>query len=256
MKKKKIRIIPAIDIIDGKCVRLSKGNFKTKIIYNDNPLDVAKSFEDHGIEYLHLIDLDGAKTGKIVNHKVLETIATKTNLKIDFGGGIKTSGDVKTAFESGANQITGGSIAVNDAEKFLKWIERFGADKMILGADFNPYETGAKIAISGWKKESTEDLLPFIFNYLQNKISYVVCTDISKDGMLTGPSFDVYKQILAHCNTEENTNHIKLIASGGISEFDEIPKLAELGCEGVIIGKAIYEDRISLKQLENYIISK
>ncbi len=254
MKKNKIRIIPAIDIIDGKCVRLSKGNFKTKIIYNDNPLEVAKSFEDHGIEYLHLIDLDGAKTGKIVNHKVLETIATKTNLKIDFGGGIKTSGDVKIAFESGANQITGGSVAVNDAEKFLKWIERFGPEKMILGADFNPYQTGAKIAISGWKKESTEDLLPFIYNYLQNKISYVVCTDISKDGMLSGPSFEIYKQILAHCNTEENTNHIKLIASGGISEFDEIPKLADLGCEGVIIGKAIYEDRISLKQLENYII--
>jgi phosphoribosylformimino-5-aminoimidazole carboxamide ribotide isomerase len=254
MKNNKIRIIPAIDIIDGKCVRLSKGNFKTKIIYNDNPLEVAKSFEDHGIEYLHLIDLDGAKTGKIVNHKVLETIATKTNLKIDFGGGIKTSGDVKIAFESGANQITGGSVAVNDAEKFLKWIERFGPEKMILGADFNPYQTGAKIAISGWKKESTEDLLPFIYNYLQNKISYVVCTDISKDGMLSGPSFEIYKQILAHCNTEENTNHIKLIASGGISEFDEIPKLADLGCEGVIIGKAIYEDRISLKQLENYII--
>ena len=254
MNNNKIRIIPAIDIIDGKCVRLSKGNFKTKIIYNDNPLDVAKSFEDHGIEYLHLIDLDGAKTGKIVNHKVLETIATKTNLKIDFGGGIKTSGDVKIAFNSGANQITGGSVAVNDAEKFLKWIERFGPEKMILGADFNPYQTGAKIAISGWKKESTEDLLPFIYNYLQNKISYVVCTDISKDGMLCGPSFEIYKQILAHCNTEENTNHIKLIASGGISEFDEIPKLADLGCEGVIIGKAIYEDRISLKQLENYII--
>lgn len=254
MKKNKIRIIPAIDIIDGKCVRLSKGNFKTKIIYNDNPLEVAKSFEDHGIENLHLIDLDGAKTGKIVNHKVLETIATQTNLKIDFGGGIKTSGDVKIAFESGANQITGGSVAVNDAEKFLKWIERFGPEKMILGADFNPYQTGAKIAISGWKKESTEDLLPFIYNYLQNKISYVVCTDISKDGMLSGPSFEIYKQILAHCNTEENTNHIKLIASGGISEFDEIPKLADLGCEGVIIGKAIYEDRISLKQLENYII--
>ncbi|OGS81629.1 MAG: 1-(5-phosphoribosyl)-5-[(5-phosphoribosylamino)methylideneamino]imidazole-4-carboxamide isomerase [Flavobacteria bacterium RIFCSPLOWO2_12_FULL_31_7] len=249
-----MRIIPAIDIIDGKCVRLSKGNFKTKIIYNDNPLEVAKSFEDHGIENLHLIDLDGAKTGKIVNHKVLETIATQTNLKIDFGGGIKTSGDVKIAFESGANQITGGSVAVNDAEKFLKWIERFGPEKMILGADFNPYQTGAKIAISGWKKESTEDLLPFIYNYLQNKISYVVCTDISKDGMLSGPSFEIYKQILAHCNTEENTNHIKLIASGGISEFDEIPKLADLGCEGVIIGKAIYEDRISLKQLENYII--
>jgi len=255
MNNNKIRIIPAIDIIDGKCVRLSKGNFNTKIIYNDNPVDVAKSFEDHGIEYLHLVDLDGAKTGRIVNHKVLEAIATKTNLKIDFGGGIKVSEDIKVAFESGANQITGGSIAVNDAEKFLRWIEIFGPNKMILGADFNSYPDGAKIAISGWEKESTEDLLPFIYNYLQNKISYVVCTDISKDGMLSGPSFEVYKQILEHCNVKGNKNKIKLIASGGISTFDEIPELAELGCEGVIIGKAIYENRISLKQLENYIIS-
>jgi len=256
MSNNKIRIIPAIDIIGGKCVRLSKGNFDTKIIYNDNPVDVAKTFEDHGIEYLHLVDLDGAKTGKIVNHKVLESIATKTNLKIDFGGGIKVSEDLKIAFESGANQITGGSIAVNDANKFIRWVEKYGSEKMILGADFNPYPEGAKIAISGWGKESTEDLLPFIYNYLQNKISYVVCTDISKDGMLSGPSFEVYKQILKYCNVIENNNQIKLIASGGISEFDEIPKLAELGCEGVIIGKAIYENRISLKQLENYILNR
>ncbi len=255
MRKNKIRIIPAIDIIDGKCVRLSKGDYDTKKIYNENPLEVAKNFEAHGIEYLHLVDLDGAKSSKIINHRILEEIATKTSLKIDFGGGLKSDDDVKIAFNSGANQITGGSIAVNDAEKFLKWIEQYGVYKMILGADFNPHKKCAKIAISGWKEESSEDLLPFIYNYLQNKISYVVCTDISKDGMLTGPSFEVYKQIIQHCNVEENENHIKLIASGGISEFDEIPKLAELGCEGVIIGKAIYENRISLKQLENYIIS-
>ena len=246
MKKKKIRIIPAIDIIDGKCVRLSKGNFKTKIIYNDNPLDVAKSFEDHGIEYLHLVDLDGAKSSRIINYKVLEEIATKTTLKIDFGGGLKSDEDLKIAFECGANQITGGSIAVKKTNVFLSWIEKFGTDKIILGADVN----NEKIAISGWLEESQEDLIPFIQNYKSLGIQYVICTDINKDGMLEGPSFDLYRKIISQ------TNDLKLIASGGISEFDEIPKLAELGCEGVIIGKAIYEDRISLKQLENYIISK
>lgn len=246
MKKKKIRIIPAIDIIDGKCVRLSKGNFKTKIIYNDNPLDVAKSFEDHGIEYLHLVDLDGAKSSRIINYKVLEEIATKTTLKIDFGGGLKSDEDLKIAFECGANQITGGSIAVKKPNVFLSWIEKFGTDKIILGADVN----NEKIAISGWLEESQENLIPFIQNYKSLGIQYVICTDINKDGMLEGPSFDLYRKIISQ------TNDLKLIASGGISEFDEIPKLAELGCEGVIIGKAIYEDRISLKQLENYIISK
>lgn len=246
MKKKKIRIIPAIDIIDGKCVRLSKGNFKTKIIYNDNPLDVAKSFEDHGIEYLHLVDLDGAKSSRIINYKVLEEIATKTTLKIDFGGGLKSDEDLKIAFECGANQITGGSIAAKKPNVFLSWIEKFGTDKIILGADVN----NEKIAISGWLEESQEDLIPFIQNYKSLGIQYVICTDINKDGMLEGPSFDLYRKIISQ------TNDLKLIASGGISEFDEIPKLAELGCEGVIIGKAIYEDRISLKQLENYIISK
>ena len=246
MNKNKIRIIPAIDIIDGKCVRLSKGNFKTKIIYNDNPLDVAKSFEDHGIEYLHLVDLDGAKSSRIINYKVLEEIATKTTLKIDFGGGLKSDEDLKIAFECGANQITGGSIAVKKPNVFLSWIEKFGTDKIILGADVN----NEKIAISGWLEESQEDLIPFIQNYKSLGIQYVICTDINKDGMLEGPSFDLYRKIISQ------TNDLKLIASGGISEFDEIPKLAELGCEGVIIGKAIYEDRISLKQLENYIISK
>lgn len=246
MNNNKIRIIPAIDIIDGKCVRLSKGNFKTKIIYNDNPLDVAKSFEDHGIEYLHLVDLDGAKSSRIINYKVLEEIATKTTLKIDFGGGLKSDEDLKIAFECGANQITGGSIAVKKPNVFLSWIEKFGTDKIILGADVN----NEKIAISGWLEESQENLIPFIQNYKSLGIQYVICTDINKDGMLEGPSFDLYRKIISQ------TNDLKLIASGGISEFDEIPKLAELGCEGVIIGKAIYEDRISLKQLENYIISK
>jgi phosphoribosylformimino-5-aminoimidazole carboxamide ribotide isomerase len=241
-----MRIIPAIDIIDGKCVRLSKGDYNTKIIYNENPLEVAKSFEEHGIEYLHLVDLDGAKSSQIVNYKILEQIATKTKLKIDFGGGLKSDADLKIAFENGANQITGGSIAVKNRSIFEKWIAEYGADKIILGADAN----NEKVAVSGWLEESDEYLLPFIENYQAKGIQYVICTDIAKDGMLEGPSFDLYEKILAEAKG------IKLIASGGISTFDELPKLAELGCEGTIIGKAIYEGRISLKQLENYIIGK
>jgi phosphoribosylformimino-5-aminoimidazole carboxamide ribotide isomerase len=241
-----MRIIPAIDIIDGKCVRLSKGDYNTKIIYNENPLEVAKSFEAHGIEYLHLVDLDGAKSSQIVNYKILEQIATQTKLKIDFGGGLKSDADLKIAFENGANQITGGSIAVKNRSIFEKWIAEYGADKIILGADAN----NEKVAVSGWLEESDEYLLPFIENYQAKGIQYVICTDIAKDGMLEGPSFDLYKKILAEAKG------IKLIASGGISTFDELPKLAELGCEGTIIGKAIYEGRISLKQLENYIIGK
>ncbi|WP_418262913.1 1-(5-phosphoribosyl)-5-[(5-phosphoribosylamino)methylideneamino]imidazole-4-carboxamide isomerase [Flavobacterium faecale] len=240
-----MRIIPAIDIIDGKCVRLSKGDYNTKIIYNENPLEVAKEFEAHGIEYLHLVDLDGAKSSKIVNHKILEQIATKTSLKIDFGGGLKADSDLKIAFESGANQITGGSIAVKNRAIFEQWIAKFGADKIILGADAN----NEKVAVSGWLEESNEDLVPFIQNYQSKGIEYVICTDIAKDGMLEGPSFDLYSKILSQAKG------LKLIASGGISTFDELPKLAEIGCEGTIIGKAIYEGRISLKQLENYIIS-
>ena len=245
-----MRIIPAIDIIDGKCVRLSKGNYDTKKIYNENPLEVAKEFEAHGIEHLHLVDLDGAKSKHIVNHKVLETIANNTNLKIDFGGGLKTDADLKIAFNSGANQITGGSIAVKDPETFKSWIEKFGSDKIILGADAKD----EKVAVSGWLEESKEELIPFIQNYKAKGIVYVICTDISKDGMLQGPSFDLYKKILKKCNSENGRN-IKLIASGGISTFDELPRLAEIGCEGTIIGKAIYENRISLKQLENYILN-
>jgi len=245
-----LRIIPAIDIIDGKCVRLTKGDYTTKKIYNENPLEVAKEFEDAGITHLHVVDLDGAKASQIINHKVLEQIASKTNLKIDFGGGLKSDKDLEIAFNSGANQITGGSIAVKNRTIFESWIEKFGTEKIILGADFYPDTSGGKIATNGWQEESSLSLIPFIKGYQQKGIQYVICTDISKDGMLEGPSFDIYQKILSE------VKDIKLIASGGISTFDELPKLAEMGCEGVIIGKAIYENKISLKQLEQFIISQ
>ncbi len=240
-----MRIIPAIDIIDGKCVRLSKGDYDTKKIYNEHPLEVAKQFEAHGIEYLHLVDLDGAKSKHIVNHRVLEEIASKTALKIDFGGGLKTDKDLKIAFESGAAQITGGSIAVKDPGLFKDWISKHGREKIILGADAKD----EKVAVSGWTEESKEELIPFIQAYQENGVSYVICTDISKDGMLEGPSFDLYERILSNCK------QINLIASGGISTYEELPRLAKMGCEGTIIGKAIYENRISLKQLEQFILN-
>ena len=240
-----MRLIPAIDIIEGKCVRLSKGDYGTKKIYNESPLEVAKQFESHGIQYLHLVDLDGAKSKHIVNHKVLESIASQTRLKIDFGGGLKSDEDLKIAFESGASQITGGSIAVKDKETFLEWLKTYGSEKIILGAD----ASNEKVAISGWQEESKQDLVPFIQSYQKDGIQYVICTDISKDGMLQGPSFDLYRKILS-----QTESGLKLIASGGISTFDELPKLAEIGCEGTIIGKAIYENRISLKQMEQYIL--
>ncbi|SHI89414.1 1-(5-phosphoribosyl)-5-[(5-phosphoribosylamino)methylideneamino]imidazole-4-carboxamide isomerase [Pseudozobellia thermophila] len=239
-----MRIIPAIDIIEGKCVRLSKGDYDTKKIYNENPLEVAKAFEDHGIQYLHLVDLDGAKSKHIVNYHVLERIASKTSLKIDFGGGLKTDRDLRIAFDSGAHQITGGSIAVKDKETFSGWITTYGPDKIILGAD----AMDEKIAVSGWQEESTEELIPFIKGYQEKGIAYVICTDISRDGMLQGPSFDLYQRIIEECKG------VKLIASGGISTYDELPRLAEMGCEGTIIGKAIYENRISIKQLEGFVL--
>lgn len=241
-----MRIIPAIDIIEGKCVRLSKGDYNTKKIYNENPLEVAKSFQDHGIEYLHLVDLDGAKSSHIVNYKILEKIASKTGLKVDFGGGLKSDKDLKVAFESGANQITGGSIAVKEPEIFQSWLQKYGSEKIILGAD----AINRKIAVSGWMEDSDKEIIPFIQEFEDKGVKYVICTDISKDGMLEGPSFELYEEILAE------TNNISLIASGGISEFDELPKLKELGCEGVIIGKAIYENRISLKQLEEFSLNQ
>ena len=241
-----MRIIPAIDIINGQCVRLTKGDYETKKVYNQNPLEVAKAFEDSGIEYLHVVDLDGAKASHIVNYKVLEDIAGKTNLKVDFGGGLKSDEDLYVAFESGANQITGGSIAVKTPEVFKQWINRYGSDKLILGADCN----SEKIAISGWQEESDIDVIPFIKGYQAKGIQYVICTDISKDGMLEGPSFDLYERIIIDCDETS----LKLIASGGISDYNELPKLKEMGCEGVIIGKAIYENKISLKQLETFIL--
>ena len=244
-----MRIIPAIDIIDGKCVRLTKGDYNTKKIYNENPLEVAKEFEAAGIEFLHVVDLDGAKASQIINYKVLEQIASKTSLKIDFGGGLKSNKDLEIAFNSGANQITGGSIAVKNSDIFESWIAKYGAQKIILGADFYPDSAGGKIATNGWQEESTLELIPFIKGYQNKGIQYVICTDISKDGMLQGPSFEVYKEIITE------VKNVKLIASGGISTFDELPRLAENGCEGVIIGKAIYEKKISLKQLEQYILN-
>ena len=246
-----MRIIPAIDIIDGKCVRLSKGDYATKKVYSENPLEVAKEFEVHGIEFLHLVDLDGARSSHIVNYKILEQIASQTTLKIDFGGGLKSDEDLHIAFESGADQITGGSIAVKDEEIFTRWLSTYGNNKIILGADAK----NEKIAVSGWQEESSIDLIPFIAKYQQRGVEYVICTDISKDGMLEGPSFALYQRILEQCGSAGTGRQIHLIASGGVSNFEELPKLAELGCEGVIIGKAIYEDRISLKQLENYILN-
>lgn len=239
-----MRIIPAIDLIDGKCVRLSKGDYATQKTYNEHPLEVAKEFEAHGIEYLHLVDLDGAKSKHIVNHKVLEDIASKTSLKIDFGGGLKSDEDLKIAFENGAHQITGGSIAVKEPKTFEQWITTYGSDKIILGADVQ----GDRIATNGWLETSEHRLVDFVKDYHAKGIHYVICTDISKDGMLQGPSFDVYRDLL------EQQPEIKLIASGGISTFDELPKLAAMGCEGTIIGKAIYENRIALKELENFIL--
>ena len=239
-----MRIIPAIDIIEGKCVRLSKGDYDTKKIYNESPLEVAKDFEAHGIAYLHLVDLDGAKSKHIVNYKVLERLANKTSLKIDFGGGLKSDTDINIAFESGASQITGGSIAVKSPETFMRWLDQYGSEKIILGADVK----GTHIAIEGWLKTSEKTIFDFVHDYKKKGVEYVICTDISKDGMLEWPAFDLYKSLLAK-------EDIKLIASGGISKFEELPQLQDLGCEGVIIGKAIYENRISLKQLENYVIN-
>lgn len=244
-----MRIIPAIDIIDGKCVRLTKGDYGTKKVYNENPMEVAKQFEASGIEYLHLVDLDGAKAHHIVNYKILEQIASKTSLKIDFGGGLKTNEDLYIAFNSGAKQITGGSIAVKDPKTFLGWITKYGGQKIILGADCK----NGKIAISGWQEDSEEEIIPFIKDYQKKTIQYVICTDISKDGMLEGPSFELYEQIIKECSNNSNGQSIKLIASGGVSCLEDLEALKALGCEGVIIGKALYEGHIYLRDLERYI---
>ena len=235
-----MRIIPAIDIIEGKCVRLTKGDYATKKVYNENPLEVAKAFEANGIQYLHLVDLDGAKTKHIVNHKVLENLTKNTSLKIDFGGGIKTNEDVKIAFESGASQITGGSISVQKPTMFLEWLATYGSEKIILGADAH----NRKIATDGWMQSTDMDVVAFICRFEQADIRYVICTDIAKDGMLQGASNALYEEIL-----QKTT--VQLIASGGVSSIEDLIKLKAIGCEGVIIGKALYEGKITLKELEN-----
>ena len=256
-----MRIIPAIDIIDGKCIRLTKGDYSTMKVYNDNPVDMAKMFEDHGIQYLHLVDLDGAKERRIVNYKVLEEIAASTSLQIDFGGGIGTEEDLQIAFNSGANQITGGSIAVRNREKFLDWLNKYGPSRIILGADARD----ERVAIAGWEEESSEQLIPFIENYRKEGVRYVICTDIGRDGMLQGPAFELYGKILEKTTVtrtkitmsgveDVQEMGINLIASGGVSHIDELPRLEQLGCEGVILGKAIYENKIGLDALKEYML--
>ncbi|WP_312344382.1 1-(5-phosphoribosyl)-5-[(5-phosphoribosylamino)methylideneamino]imidazole-4-carboxamide isomerase [Chryseobacterium binzhouense] len=237
-----MKIIPAIDIIDGKCVRLSKGDYDTKKIYNENPLEVAKEFESFGIQYLHLVDLDGAKSKHIINQKVLETIVKETSLEIDFGGGLKTLKDIEIAFNCGAKQITIGSIAVQDPDFCFDLIEKYGSDKIILGADCE----NRKIKTSGWLEESQLDVIDFILKYKNKGIKNVICTDISKDGMLQGASDELYREIV------EKTA-VQLIASGGISCIEDVEQMKNIGCSGTIIGKAIYEGRISLQQLQNFI---
>ena len=232
-------VIPAIDLIEGKCVRLTQGDYTTKKVYHEDPLEIAKSFEAHGVVKLHLVDLDGAKSQHIVNYKILESICTKTNLKVDFGGGLKSDDDLRIAFESGAHQITGGSIAVKQPEIFNAWLQDYGSDKIILGADCKDQ----KIATSGWLETSALNVISFIKNYEEKGISYVICTDISKDGMLEGTSNELYEKII-------NETNVKLIASGGVSNIDDLVQLKALGCEGAIIGKAIYEGKITLKQLQ------
>ena len=237
-----MKIIPAIDIIDGKCVRLSKGDYDTKKIYHENPLDIAKEYQANGIQYLHLVDLDGAKAKTIKNLKTLEILATQTNLIIDFGGGIKTRESLESAFNAGANQITIGSIAVENPEMCIDWINEFGAEKLILGADC----LDRKVKTSGWLENSNLDVIAFIQSYQNKGIKDVICTDISKDGMLEGPSFELYKEILSQ-------SEVSLIASGGISSIRDLDDLKELGCSGAIIGKAFYEGKITLKELRKFL---
>lgn len=234
-----MEIIPAIDIIDGKCVRLTEGDYAQKTIYNENPLEVAKSFADAGVKRLHLVDLDGAKAGKVTNWKVLESIASNTSLIIDFGGGIKTEADLKLVYESGASLATIGSLAVKDPDLFASWIAQYGADKFLLGADVK----GEFIAIGGWLQVSEETIIQFIEKYIRKGIKQLFCTDISKDGKLEGPSLELYTKIV------RQFPDLHFIASGGVSSMDDINALREIGCKGVIVGKAIYEGRIKIEEL-------
>jgi len=234
-----IELIPAIDLIDGKCVRLTQGDYDSKKIYNEDPLEVAKVFEDNGIRRLHVVDLDGAREGRIINYRVLERLATRTSLVIDFGGGLKSDYDLEIAFNSGAAMITGGSIAVKEPERFVSWIKQYGSRRIILGADVK----NRKIAINGWQSTTEQELIPFIESYYQQGIRTVICTDISRDGMLQGPATDLYREI------REALPEIYLIASGGVSSVKDIEELETAGIPAVIFGKAIYEGKIQLKDL-------
>ena len=238
-----IELIPAIDIIDGKCVRLTQGDYDSKKVYNEDPLEVAKMFEDCGLKRLHVVDLDGTREGKITNYKVLNRIATKTSLIIDFGGGLKCDKDLEIAFESGAQMITGGSIAVKSPELFYEWLKRYGNERIILGADAKD----EKIAVSGWQETTAKDLVPFIEDFHKWGVKKVICTDISRDGMLQGPSTELYKKI------SDALPEIYLIASGGVSSVEDIESLDNAGIPAVIFGKAIYEGRIKLNDLKKYL---
>ena len=239
-------IIPAIDIIDGKAVRLTKGDYQQKKVYNENPLEVAKMFEGAGIERLHLVDLDGAKQKKITNQKVLESIASKTSLQIDFGGGVQSDYDIQMAFDSGAHQVTGGSIAVKNPSLFEAWLQKYGAEKIILGADV----LNGKIAISGWQEDSVWDLDAFLEKYISKSIKYVISTDVSKDGVLAGPATGLYADMSSKFLS------LEIIASGGVAEMQDIHELDKFPLHGVIVGKAIYENRISLKEIEEFVTKR
>ena len=234
-----MEIIPAIDIIEGKCVRLTQGDYSQKKVYNEHPLEVARAFEDAGLRRLHLVDLDGARVGAIRNWKVLETIAGKTGMVVDFGGGIKTAADVDIVFNSGAALATVGSVAVKDAALFLSWLDEYGADRFLLGADVR----NEKIAVSGWTETTDHWVYDFIHEYVEKGVRQVFCTDVSKDGLLQGPALDLYATIVG------KFPDLHFIASGGVSEMDDVRRLEEVGCKGVIIGKAIYEGRIRLNEL-------
>ena len=237
-----MKILPAIDIINGQCVRLSQGDYNEMKVYDSDPLAVAKSFEDAGIRHLHLVDLDGAKAGKIINDRVLKSITSNTNLSVDFGGGIKTDDDIKKAFDNGAQQVTCGSIAVKNRDQVLEWLNEYGAERLILGADVK----NKMIAIHGWTETSQLSIDDLLTDYLTAGLKYVICTDISTDGMLTGPNLTLYKELIAAYPS------IQLIASGGVSTIDDVDQLKSAGLYGTIIGKAIYENRITLDELTNY----
>ena len=240
-----LTIIPAIDLIEGKCVRLSKGDYDQKKIYNENPLEVAQEFEDHGIKRLHLVDLDGAKEKHVVNWKVLDKIASKTSLEIDFGGGIKSDEDLNIVFDNGASMATIGSVAAKDPDLFFKWLNQFGAEKLILGADVND----KKIAVAGWLEITDIDLIDFLDDYTKKGVNKVLCTDISKDGMLEGTSLNLYEELML------KFPNVYLIASGGVTQIDELLRLSELNVPSAIIGKAIYEGKITLQDLKKLILS-